>query len=247
MKVKETDILLNSAKKLENSDQVPCVIFDLDDTLFDTRSRTRRILLEYIESHKVPADVSASITKMTLKDIAYFLRDTLQNIEIHDLALCKEIEIFWRERFFSGSYIIDDEVFAGCLDLVKLLEGSGIEIMYLTGRLESNDSILDMREGSKKALFNNSFPLKNDDFLMLKTERQEDDCLFKQRICRKLLNSKRYKVLASFENQPENAKMMQDVFQEARIYFHESLHRPIKVEKDYLYDKIIRFSDYHSL
>ena len=247
MKIKQNETLVGLAKQLNETAETLCVIFDLDDTLFDTRSRTKRILDEYVKSHTVPEHVVAAIHKMTLGNVAYFLRETLQNINILDLALCKDIESFWRLRFFSGAYVVEDQVFSGCHDLIIKLKENNVEIIYLTGRSESDNPENDMRQGTKEALLKNSFPFKDDDHLIMKKDSNEDDCIFKERVCKEMYKSQKYKILASFENQPENANMMVNEFNGAKIYLHQSIFRPIRGNKEIIHDQVICFSDYHSL
>ena len=96
----DTNNFANLAIELSELKMTPTVVFDLDDTLFDTRERTKKILHEFVKSDKVDSGVRSLIDKMTVDQVSYFLRDTLENIGIYDLALKFEIEKFWQIHFF---------------------------------------------------------------------------------------------------------------------------------------------------
>ena len=111
---------------------VPVVIFDLDDTLFDTRYRTLRILHEYAEAQQ-----ETGLEVAQPEQVHYDLEQTLAELgydEAARAALQPKLRGFWVKRFFRDERLADDGVYPGAVDYVHELVAAGAQIAYVTGR-----------------------------------------------------------------------------------------------------------------
>ncbi len=140
------------------------VIFDLDSTLFDVSGRTLTILQElaampgFIASHGPKA---ALLAKIEVLSSDWGIREPLGRLgfdpDVADhLPFLREIRDFWRQHFFSSTYLNMDQPYEGAVEYVRALDTAGVEIMYLTGRDRPN-----MEAGTLTALEKCGFPLRD--------------------------------------------------------------------------------------
>lgn len=196
------------------------VIFDLDDTLFDTRPRHKRILREFARQQGIVRGYPAEATllrKIRVSQISYHLEETFLNLGITSKELLEKAKAFWLERFFTNEYCSKDSPIPGAVAYVKLLSDAGAQIVYLTGRDQPR-----MEEGTRSALLNRGFPLDVSTQLIMKPDKNMDDTVFKQGVFESL--KKEGSVIAGFENEPRNINSMNTAFPEAIMVFLDTRH-----------------------
>lgn len=197
------------------------VIFDLDDTLFSTRSRTLKIIREFVKIPEMRAlykDDIENLEKIKKKQIEYKMADTFKLIKIKNDKLLKKLMTFWQERIFTNKYIASDRQIKGASYYVNRLRNLGAHVIYLTGRDRPR-----MEKGTRKLLIDNNFPTSNGSTLLMKPNKDISDKKFKQVVFSKV--EKYGKVLAVFENEAENLNMMADYFPKAKIIFLDTISK----------------------
>lgn len=207
---------------------IPVVIFDLDDTLIDTRQRNLRIINDFINGEDISIRFPLEVEKLKsllLSDIRYNLADTLKVKGVVDEGFVKEISSFWLTNFFSNQYSATDKPNPGAAKYVRKLQLAGAIIVYLTGR-----DVPRMREGTIANLKKLGFPLDNNAVLMMKPIATMDDLAFKKEALQTI--SKLGKVVGAFENEPANINLLHSSYPEAISVFLDTIHSPKPIEPD---------------
>lgn len=127
------------------------VIFDLDNTLFDTRARTRAVLEAYdpVTFRDVP-----------LEKIGWNAEETCHNLELPELAAAAQAH--WCDAFWDGANFGHDLLMEVMAELVEEAAAAKAEIYYLSGRVEA------LREASRAQLLAADLPLASEAHLVLK-------------------------------------------------------------------------------
>jgi phosphoglycolate phosphatase-like HAD superfamily hydrolase len=195
----------------------PVAVFDLDDTLINTRGRTYRILIEFADSAEARFPAEAAKLKMLKPgDTRYVLKHTLSQLGIENEAFLKEASAFWAPRFFSDAYVIDDQPNPGAAAYVRSLERVGTRIVYLTGR-----DVPNMQRGTIQNLRELGFP---EGTLLMKPDAKMDDLAFKKSAIEgiRAMGS----VVGVFENEPANLNLLHEAFPDALGVFIDTIHSP---------------------
>ena len=191
----------------------PVVVFDLDDTLTDSRTRTVRILHEFSEVEDVP-----ELAQVAPAQIRYQLEDTFKDLGLNDAPLLARANAFWKERFFSNDYVARDRPIPGAPAYVRWLARQGAHIVYLTGRDE-----VSMRQGTLANLEHGHFPVDDETtILLMKPDKAMDDTAYKVAAFARI--QKMGTVVGAFENEPRNINAMQHAFPEAIAIYVETIH-----------------------
>jgi hypothetical protein len=198
----------------------PIVLFDLDDTLINTRERNLRILQDFVEQNEIqqrfPTEIS-KIQQLTVIDIKYLLSDTLNGIGVTDPNLIKLASDFWLPRFFSDQYCSRDQANSGAAKYLNDLVNAGAQIVYLTGR-----DIPRMQSGTIISLQRNFFPFPVHASLLMKPNQNLDDLTFKKDSFAQV--SAMGEVEGVFENEPANINAMNNYFSNAIAVFIDTIH-----------------------
>jgi len=197
----------------------PVVVFDLDDTLFDARSRTLPILKELSLEPDFQKEFPQAATRLasaTLADMAYEVRHTLKNLGLDDEALVKRATDYWNPKFFSQR-CEDDEALPGAADLTSAYAKHGAVIVYLSGR-----DIPRMRDCSLKSLRKSGMPLGKKTQLILKPNKDLEDLAFKRAAFESI--DKLGTVIAVFENEPRNLNALGERFPKAVLVYLDTRH-----------------------
>ena len=198
------------------------VIFDLDGTLFDNRTRTIFILREIAEqfTHKVPglANIVDKFTDLSL--VNYSLTETLNNFGItHELEI-DFIRKEWEKRFFADSYQRFDVPLPGSKLYVDQVHDAGATIIYLTGR-----DMQRMLVGTTESLRQYGFPVGiTGTMIIQKKDLSESDESFKVGTVEYL--KRLGKVVGVFENEPVNINLLNSHFPESKNFLVHTQHRP---------------------
>ena len=133
----------------------PIVVFGVDGALYDARSRTLQILLDYAELVETEdPELTEALNLLTTESIHYLLSDTLRECSITHAEVVHDITNFWREHFYSDEYALLDEPVPGAVEYVQTLYRAGAGIVYLSGR-----DIPGMLLGTIASLRNHGFPV----------------------------------------------------------------------------------------
>jgi hypothetical protein len=209
--------------KLEKAEgRVPVVMFDLDDTLINTRERTLRIIRDFAEQPGEAAtpDELTKLASLQVSDIRFLLRDTLKNQGLEDPALAKALGDFWLSKFFTNEFSADDQQNPGAARYVRELVNAGAKVVYLTGR-----DVPRMHDGTVENLIKNGFPMTAPSaVLMMKADPAMDDLKFKE--SQYATVAKMGDVVGAFENEPANINSMADAFPQAAAIFLDTIHSP---------------------
>src|SRR3954454_24458309 len=183
------------------------VVFDLDSTLLDNRPRQARILREFGLHSGLKPLAAAKPEDWQDWDIRRAMRNAgLSPSDIDRVA--EPAKQFWRDRFFTSEYCIDDEAIAGAVAFVNAVSAAGAQIAYCTGRHE------DMRAGSIACFTRLGFPVPGARVhLLMKPTLQMNDDDWKERAYEQLggLGT----VLAVFDNEPTHVNGYRRAFPDA--------------------------------
>ena len=213
------------------------VIFDLDGTLFDNRTRTQFILKEISVRFdtELPQLVAAMERSHDMSVVAYELSHTLRNIGVTNPKEIKLIEAEWAKRFFSDEYQKFDTPLPGAKNYVTRIHEAGATVIYLTGR-----DVGGMLVGTTEALRLYGFPVGIVGTMMVvKRTFKEDDEIFKSNVVPYM--KRLGEVIAIFENEPANSNLLHRAFPEGESFFVMTQHRPDAPE---LLDGIHRLRDF---
>jgi hypothetical protein len=213
--------VLQNAEALAAAGETPVVIFDLDDTLFDTRYRVRRILRDY--GKQIGNDL---LKRLSVSHVRYELPKTLANAgftkdEIEG-SLGKSIKRAWSRKFFHGDSFHFDGRIRGARAYVEKLVKAGAKIVYVTGRRET------YRAQSLKVLADAGFPAETI-FLKPVTQAGQPKIStheFKEATAKGPVAAMG-RVVAAFDNEPENCNAFRRALpQDGRVIWLDTLYKP---------------------
>lgn len=214
--------ILNEIGKLVSEGHKPTLVFDLDSTIFEVRTRTLRILKEFIRSNPGRCERLAAISlQLKPQDLLYTLEETIQPygydlLDPERVALRADLLAFWKERFFSSEYLLHDLPVPGSRSYVGAVWRGGAKIIYLTGRERAP-----MIRGTEAQLRHWGFPVSGPHVsLAMKPTKEMEDSDFKDAFLDEL--SQRSEVLALYDNEPANFAGFQKSFPSAKLFFRYS-------------------------
>lgn len=211
---------LARAKEIYESGQRPVVVFDLDDTLFESRPRTLRILREFAEEEKARfPELREKISRLKKEDIRYVLSETLGELGIQDSELIAAAAEFWKQRFFGSEYCAADPALPGAVKYVNEAH-SLATVVYLTGRDGK------MQACTLEAIRRQGLPFGDGrSVLMMKSDTALDDLSFKKNAVPQIQTLGR--VVGFFENEPVNLNWLSYLFgMEVSAVFVDTIHSP---------------------
>lgn len=106
------------------------VVFDLDNTLFDTRARTLAVLHAFDESHG-----TSWFADLDIEDVGWSGRETCGQMGVPE-DVTALVDDWWEEHFWNGKNFGEDLVMTELFDLAWEAKRAGAEIRYLTGRID---------------------------------------------------------------------------------------------------------------
>ncbi len=190
----------------------PVVVFDLDGTLMDNRPRTLQILRELgaVLRAREP-QIAEKLLSARPSDLSYLLTDSLRKLGVQRTEVVRQAEIFWRERFFTDTYLQYDVEVPGAAKFANDCYEAGGILVYFTGR----DLPL-MGLGSFGSLRDLGFPIGVPGTeLVLKPDANMPDEAFKRMSGPRL--SRVGEVVAIFDNEPGNCNVLGEHFPNAEI------------------------------
>ncbi len=207
----------------------PVVVFDLDGTLMDNRPRTLVILREFAaELRSLGVELSPELAhayadklaSASLDSLAYLVADSLRHLGVEHPELIHRAELFWKQRFFSDSYLAHDVALEGAVEFARACYEAGASLVYFTGR----DLPL-MGLGSFQSIRDLGFPIGvTGTQLVCKPDASIPDEHFKRFEGPKLFRVGR--VVASFDNEPGNCNAFVEMHPESDVVFIDTQHFP---------------------
>ncbi len=199
------------------------VVFDLDSTIFDVKPRSLRILKEFAATKEARA-ISSALCEWTKDLRAHRLVYTLEESALANNMpkdpradeFMKEAFRFWRKRFFSDAYLLEDHPTAGAVDYAHAIVDAGAVAVYLTGRDWPG-----MGRGTQTMLRHWGFPIDHGaGELLMKPNAGIDDSEYKDSALRDLrIHSE---AVAFFDNEPANFVVFEKNFPDAHLVFFYS-------------------------
>ncbi len=117
--------------KALNPAQRCAVLFDLDNTLFDTRARTLHALQQFDAAHQ-----TEHFQGLRLQDMAWNGEETAQALGL-PASVVSAAQSAWAQHFWSGENFLRDENIAEVQALAHEAAEAGAEVFYLTGRIDA--------------------------------------------------------------------------------------------------------------
>ncbi len=215
------DALFAASRAVRAAGRDPLVVLDLDGTLYDSRLRTWRILLElgHLRARSRP-DLLAALRRLGSGAVRYRVSDTLAAVGITDPELVRAAEDFWGGRFFTDEYVLYDLPTPGAVDCVRALAAAGAVACYLTGRDAPN-----MLVGTVRALQRDGFPVGTvGSRLVLKADPLDDDVAYKASVTAPLAAAGT--VIGAFDNEPALCNRFHAAFPEAIVVHLATAYSP---------------------
>jgi hypothetical protein len=215
----------------------PIVLFDLDDTLFDTRYRRLLIIRDFITQPEIAAAYPAEVEKIVpysgnLEIAEQSLDDAMKALGVENKEFISLLKQFNRPRIMSNEYLKGDIPLAGAVEYVNSVMWHGGVIVYVTARPGY------LRSGSEYALAANGFPINVSGVALYTNDNSENPVVYKARVLNEV--GLVGKVVGGFENEPENINLFKEIFPEGYMFFldtrassSEPLSEGIAVIKDY--------------
>ena len=206
----ETAALLTRVLERARQVEAAVVAFDLDSTLLDNRPRQARILREYGAANQLEALSAHHADQWQGWDARLAMAASGMTKELIDLHITP-FRDYWKERFFTSEYCVDDIGMPGASAFVDKVLEVGARVFYLTGRHEA------MRAGTVASFRNTSFALPDEDrvHLLMKPTLEEHDDAYKLRTYAVL--REHGEVIAAFDNEPAHINGYRAAFPAADV------------------------------
>jgi hypothetical protein len=198
--------------------------FDLDSTLFDNRPRQALILREFGREHG-----EDRLSRVEAHQVdGWDLRTALRSVGLsapEAEGIHPAVRQFWRPRFFSSPYCVEDVPLPGAVSFVSAVRACPARVVYVTGRDTQ------MRDGTIESLRRSGFPVpgEGETRLLMKPTPTMNDDLWKQQAHQQL--RRLGTVAAAFDNEPSHINAYALAFPGAVVVHLDTDHsgRPVEV------------------
>jgi hypothetical protein len=239
----------------------PVVIFDLDETLINSRTRTLRILRRFatdpILRTEFPIETKTLLQitggeyadwgtiEQTINRVGYLMkayvlypRDILIELRAYSERFLNKIKDPYLNEYLSNDYCAADTPIPGAVAYARLIRRLGGHIVYLTGRNRPG-----MGTCTETNLRSKGFPLDPADplsTLIMKPVRDMDDTEFKKQSMAMI--GVMGEVIGGFENEPANVNAFHTAFPNGTYGFVDNTHsnRPDVPNPDILWIRDFR-------
>jgi len=110
------------------------LVFDLDNTIVDTRPRTVAAVREFAQSRSLDRTTRARLAAVSKDDVGYDARETAAKLGLSRLQ-AQRFERMWNRRFWDPKSFALDEPVGNVIELIKTAKGK--DVVFLSGRYES--------------------------------------------------------------------------------------------------------------
>ena len=108
------------------------VVFDLDNTLFDTRSRTLHVARAYDRARD-----TSTFASLTLAAVGRNGKETCERLGGVPPNVALSFAAWWEVEFWRGTNFVQDGHMLPTLGWVERAHEAGAEVRFLTGRVEA--------------------------------------------------------------------------------------------------------------
>ncbi|MDD4004618.1 MAG: hypothetical protein PHW69_05375 [Elusimicrobiaceae bacterium] len=207
---------------------VPVVVFDLDDTTFDSRYKRLLIIGDFIRQPETAAAYPVETAKITpalgnVRVIKASMRETMAALGVSNTAFIAAVSKFSNARIMTNEYLARETAVAGAPAYCNALYKSGARIVYITARRGMH------RPGTESALRSNKLPFDTPGVAIYFNERDENVIAYKKRVLSE--TSQSGKVIGGFENEPDNINLFSEMFPQGYMFFlntRKSSNTPLK-------------------
>ena len=130
------------------------------------------------------------------------------------------LQKFWKKAFFLNDFLKFDRPYPGAVRFVQHISKKA-EIYYLTARNHKQ-----MHKGTVKSLKQWHFPFKKNENLIMKTDQNTQDSLYKTQELKKLL--KQSSTLLFFENEPVILNYALKTLPQVHYFWMDSTHSGVE-------------------
>ena len=226
--------VLTEVQKTAQAGKRPVVIFDLDETLVNSRTRTLKILRDFAKLETVKrrfnkeSETILKLTKndatiekhaLTMRSYGLYPDEILKELGAYSDAFHNEIKKTYVDTYLSNAYCMTDVPMPGAVEYTKAISQAGAHIVYLTGR---NRPGMGLCTDENLILKNYVFGDPTKATLMMKPTLNADDTDFKVQAMNEV--AKLGTVVAGFENEPANLNAFKTAFPEGTYIFIDSMH-----------------------
>lgn len=107
------------------------VVFDIDDTLSESRARTFAIAKAWDQ-----ANGTQHFSRLVVKQVGQNGEETARGLGLPD-AVTTSFQEHWNVEFWKGEAFVHDTPIAPMVKLAKDAKAAGAEVIFLTGRIEA--------------------------------------------------------------------------------------------------------------
>jgi hypothetical protein len=227
--------VIEQVKQVRALGKQPVVMFDLDDTLINTRERTLRIIQDFAKQTELLPEDAQKLAALKIENIRFLMSDTLKEQGVLNPALAKNLGDFWASRFFTNEYSANDKQNPGAALYVREIVKAGAKVVYLTGRDAPR-----MQVGTLENLRKQGFPVNSSAaLLMMKPNNSVDDLAFKRESFTQV--AAMGEMIGVFENEPANVNAMADAFPAATAIFLDTIHSPTNIVPEARVSQVLDF------
>lgn len=192
-KFDQGEVLQKALSSLQEPSHI--AVFDLDSTLLDNSPRQARIVQEYgdlVGDKRIAAAKAEYWVDWSFETPLARCGLAPEEIASH----LEPLKAFWRERFFTSEYCVDDIPNEGATDFLSKVREQGAIVCYVTGRHQG------MGPGSVESFKRAGFPIPNGRsvHLLLKPSEDLDDDEWKVQVRQRL--QELGEVRCAFDNEP---------------------------------------------
>lgn len=215
--------VIENVKRARAEGKQPVVMFDLDDTLINTRERTLRIIQDFVKQQQLSSEEAQKLANLQVNDIRFLMSDTLKDQGIQNPALAKALGDAFLSKFFTNEFCANDQQNPGAALYAREVVRAGGKVVYLTGRDAPR-----MHDGTLENLRKQGFPVSSPEaLLMMKPDKSTDDLQFKKDTFAQV--AAMGEMEGVFENEPANINAMADAFPAATAIFLDTIHSPTDI------------------
>jgi hypothetical protein len=192
------------------------VLLDIDSTLMDTAPRNAAILQAALGEL---TGLEAWRTRLPLDGQAWDILSPLRKAGLNDEDLLARLHRFWRERFFTDEWVLQDQPYPGAAAYLHRLKDEGFQLAYLTGRHSDG-----MEAGTRESFVRHGLPAGPTEVFFFKPTFEEPDREFKASVCHRV--AALGTLVAALDNEPANANVFRQAFPSARVLWLDTVTSP---------------------
>lgn len=157
-----------------------CVIFDIDNTLVDTRHRTHAAAQAFANKHPSGSSLASSLASIPFDKVGYDAKQTGQCLGLSS-SMTRAFQRHWNQFFWDPANFKHDRPIRQTVQLARQAKAHGAEVFYLTGRIEQ------LKPATLSQLRQLGLPDANETHLLCKPGLKVATASFKQQTVQNML------------------------------------------------------------